>query len=111
LTIKLTRHVAAATCFSRKCRADNSPFSFHNSLSRAELADLNAWRLLQCKRSKTLRVLASFFSCQRASALGTPERSAPGGTSENSSNRNKKPGVERRANPSAAGERFRAMLD
>src|SRR5690242_21697839 len=73
LTIKLTRHVAAATCFSRWCRADNSPFSFHNSLSRAELADLNAWRLLQCKRSKTLRVLASFFSCQRASALGTAQ--------------------------------------
>src|ERR1700692_1830339 len=40
LTIKLTRHVAAATCFFAELRADNSPFStFHNSLSRAELAD------------------------------------------------------------------------
>jgi len=40
LTIKLTRHVAAATCFFAEFRADNSPFSsFHNSLSRAELAD------------------------------------------------------------------------
>ena len=37
LTIKLTRHVAVAKSLSRKFRADNSPF--HNSLSRAELAD------------------------------------------------------------------------
>jgi len=37
LTIKLTRHVAVAKSLSRKFRPDNSPF--HNSLSRAELAD------------------------------------------------------------------------
>jgi hypothetical protein len=41
-----------------------------------------------------------------------PERSAPGGTFENFSNRNKKPGVERRANPPAnKRKRLRAMLD
>jgi hypothetical protein len=41
-----------------------------------------------------------------------PERSAPGETFENLPNRNKKPGVERRANPPANKyKRLRAMLD
>jgi hypothetical protein len=41
-----------------------------------------------------------------------PERSAPGGTFENLRTENKKPGVERRANPPAnQGKRLRAMLD
>ncbi len=71
LTIKLTRHVAPALAFSRKffC-ADNSPF--HNSLSRAELADYTRHNSPRLKSGRIAPRFASFFSCQRASALGTP---------------------------------------
>jgi hypothetical protein len=56
---------------------------------------------------------ASFFSCQRASALGTAQSvPRPAERSKNYRTENKKPGVERRANPPAKKrKRFRAMLD
>jgi len=64
-------------------------------------------------RSKTLSIFASFFSCQRASALGTAQ-SVPrlAERSKISRTENKKPGVERRANPPVnKHKRLRAMLD
>jgi len=72
LTIKLTRHVAPALAFSRKffC-ADNSPF--HNSLSRTNLRTKIASQSSPTEVGEALRVFASFFSCQRASALGNPQ--------------------------------------
>ena len=73
LTIKLTRHVATALLpFSRRvfC-ADNSPF--HNSLSRTNLRTKIASQSSPTEVGELLRVFASFFSCQRASALGTAQ--------------------------------------
>src|SRR5689334_23326048 len=57
-------------------------------------------------RTTCVRRIASRFCqlLQLSKSFGPgyrPERSAPGGTFEKLSNRNKKPGVERRANPPA----------
>jgi hypothetical protein len=60
-----------------------------------------------------LSIFASFFSCQRASALGTAQ-SVPrlAERSKTFRTENKKPGVERRANPPVnKHKRLRAMLD
>jgi len=74
LTIKLTRHVAAATCFFAEFRADNSPFFFPQFALSSRTCGLKKLRIRSDKsRSKTLSIFASFFSCQRASALGTAQ--------------------------------------
>src|SRR5260370_27580300 len=59
------------------------------------------------------RVFASFFSCQRSSALGTAQGvPRPAERSKHFRTENKKPGVERRANPPVNKlKRLRAMLD
>jgi hypothetical protein len=58
--------------------------------------------LLDRSRDETLRVFASFFSCQRASALGAAQSvPRPAERPKNFRTENKKPGVERRANPPA----------
>jgi hypothetical protein len=69
--------------------------------ARAEFADF-APRLAFVRMQNAIRN-ASLFSCQRSLRPETPDRPAPGGTLTPSTTRqsNKKPGVERRAKPSA----------
>ena len=114
LTIKLTRHVAAATCFFAEFRADNSPFFFPQFALSSRTCGLKKLRIRSDKsRSETLSIFASFFSCQRASALGTAQSvPRPAERPKTFRTENKKPGVERRANPPAnKHKRLRAMLD
>ena len=74
LTIKLTRHVAAAKLLSRRFRADNSPFFFPQFALSSRTCGLKRDAFLPDRsRGEMLRVLASFFGCQRASALGTAQ--------------------------------------
>jgi hypothetical protein len=80
--------------------------------ARAEFADF-APRLAFVRMQNVLQN-ASLFSCQRSLRPELLDRPAPGGTSTPFTTRrnNKKPGVERRAKPSAyIPGRVRAMLD
>jgi hypothetical protein len=101
LTIKLTLHVTLAlACRESFSRADNSPF--HNSLSRTNLRNKSRRNSHRLASKRAASRLCQLLQLSKSFGSGyRPERSAPGGTSDKLSNRNKKPGVERRANPPA----------
>jgi hypothetical protein len=89
LTIKLTRHVAAATCFFAEFRADNSPFFFPQFALSSRTCGLKTLRI--SSRPKSGRNAPRICQLlQLSKSLGPgyrPERPAPGGTFENISNR------------------------
>jgi hypothetical protein len=88
-------------------------FSFHNSLSRTNL------RTKSRRNSHRLASKTNRFAFMPASSVvkelrpwAPPRAFRAGRNVRTTSNRNKKPGVERRANPPAnRNKRFRAMLD
>jgi hypothetical protein len=89
LTIKLTRHVAAATCFFAEVRADNSPLFLSTIRSLEQICGLKSRR--NSPRLASRRTASRFCQLlQLSKSFGPgcrPERSAPGGTSEKFSNR------------------------
>jgi hypothetical protein len=100
LTIKLTQHVAAA-----RLLREGSVRIIRLSTIRSLEQNLRTKRVAarpDGDQREMLRVFASFFSCQRASALATTQSvPRPAERSKNFRTENKKPGVERRANPPA----------
>ena len=110
LTIKLTRHVAPALA----CRGSSLVRIIRLSTIRS--LEQNLRTTTRCKsfqlRNGLPRVCQLLQLSKSATPGYRPGRSAPGETFEDFRSENKKPGVERRANPPAKErKRFRAMLD
>ncbi len=110
LTIKLTRHVAPALA----CRGSLTVRIIRLSTIRSLEQNLRSTRVaIRAKiGANRFACFASFFSCQRASALGASQSVPRPAERSKISNRNKNPASSRRANPPAKlGKRLRAMLD
>jgi len=114
LTIKLTRHVAAATCFFAEVRADNSPLFLSTIRSLEQICGLKSRR--NSPRLASRRTASRFCQLlQLSKSFGPgyrPERPAPGGTSEKFRTEIKNPASS--AGPirlQTVRKRLRAMLD